>query len=152
MDLMFHAQGWEGQQACWSFRGFHSFRTRLVLLAGVRIEEMQGFGGNRSWKGVPLGGVGELIRHMDDSGILTASVCGRLAPNLHARIGELDPGAPADPSVEYDIQMGAILVKMMEFCAANNVPLEFIAEPRPVVYPDQDHRDHSDHPESRASW
>lgn len=126
MDLMFHAHDWNGQRACWSYLGFHEFRTRLAALAGVVLGEMQGFGGDRSWKGVGVGGIGELIRHADNSGNLTPGSCGRIAPNLQILIDQLVPDEEGDPGVSYDIQMGRILVKMMEYCAANDKPLEFI--------------------------
>lgn len=146
MDLTFHAEGWEGQRACWSYEGFNTFRKRLVALSGVVLEEMQGFGGSRSWKGVPLGGIGELIRHYDDAGILTAPVCGRMAPNLLSLLERLNAAAAGDDGVSYDVQMGRILTQMMEHCAERGVPLEFIGAPVNARQPMHHHH----HPQRNA--
>lgn len=104
--------------ASWSYGGFNSFRERLALLEGIRLDEMVGFGGETEWDRVvtPLK---PLLNHSDCDGDLSPEECRTVAPRLRELLGTLN-----DP-IGYDRRHGYLLAGSMEHCAAHGKRLEF---------------------------
>jgi hypothetical protein len=85
---------------------------------------MQGYGGEKSWKGMDSGGLGELFRLPDSGGDLNARVCGRLGPNLEAVLDRLERDEVRTASDAHDLGTAHILCTMMRFSAEQGRPLE----------------------------
>lgn len=64
-----------------SYSGFHTYRQRLASYVLINLEDMQGFGGRRSWDDVDQALV-PLLNHSDCDGELSPAECGQIAPKL----------------------------------------------------------------------
>lgn len=109
----------------WSYLGFGQFRRRLARHIGVDLEQMYGFGGEADWSTVasPLR---HLLDHADDRGELTPAQAAELAPALRRALDELEQAEdPDDLGWHYDRRAGAELVRLLELCVTEGVPVEF---------------------------
>lgn len=110
----------------WSYLGFNQFRRRLASHIGIELDSMYGFGGEGDWASVasPLR---HLLDHADDRGELTPAQAAELAPALREALEEIgqriEPGY--EVAWEYDRKAGAELVKLLELCATEGLPVEF---------------------------
>ncbi|MFM9452471.1 hypothetical protein [Streptomyces europaeiscabiei] len=68
-----------------------------------------------------------LLDHADDRGELTAQQAAELAPALRQALDEI--GQDNDPDEDflwdYDLRAGTELVRLLEVCARDNVPVQF---------------------------
>ncbi|HZZ77145.1 MAG TPA: hypothetical protein VFE62_01420 [Gemmataceae bacterium] len=103
--------------AHWSYSGFHAFRKRLASTLGLDLDDMKGFGGDRSWEDV-TDHIKELLDHSDCDGELSPEACIRIAPRLRDMV---TPWADDD----YDKINAMNLADGMELAAAQNNPLMF---------------------------
>jgi hypothetical protein len=103
--------------AHWSYRGFGRFRKRLAEAIGVRLEEMRGFGGGKSWDTVQ-DDIVPLLNHSDCDGELTPEECAKVAPRL-SKLAE------AWDEDDYDRITSVELVAAMLQCAEDGVALGF---------------------------
>jgi hypothetical protein len=62
-----------------SYGSFHVWRTAVAQAAGINLEEMQGFGGEKEWPDHPLT---PLLHHSDCDGKLTPQECTQIAAEL----------------------------------------------------------------------
>ncbi|MDX3694990.1 hypothetical protein PV726_32555 [Streptomyces europaeiscabiei] len=110
----------------WSYTGFGLFRRRLARHIGIDLDQMRQFGGEGDWSAVasPLR---HLLDHADDRGELTAQQAAELAPALRQALDEI--GQDNDPDEDflwdYDQRAGTELVRLLEVCARDNVPVQF---------------------------
>ena len=110
----------------WSYTGFGLFRRRLARHIGLDLDQMRNFGGEGDWSAVasPLR---HLLDHADDCGELTPQQAGELAPALRQALQEI--GQDTDPDGDflwdYDQRAGTELVRLLQVCARENVPVEF---------------------------
>ena len=102
----------------WSYSGFHDFRRHLVELAGINLDEMQGFADGS--EGIPWDTVDDaivpFIYHSDCDGELTPEQCGTVGPRLRELVEQLDG---------YDKRAGLRLADLMDRCHERNVDLQF---------------------------
>ena len=106
--------------ARWSYSGFMRFRRRLAALIGLDLDQMYGFGGERSWALIvdPIAG---LLNHSDCEGILTPAQCREIAPRLRVLAAAL-----GDDDFGYDRDQALVLAAGMERAADEGENLEFL--------------------------
>lgn len=70
---------------CWhgAYSAFHRWRVRVAQLIGVDLDEMRGFGGDRSWDTVDSPLV-TLLNHSDCDGEIVVGDCEPIADALEA--------------------------------------------------------------------
>lgn len=107
--------------ASWSYSGFHRFRTRLAAEIGVYLDEMEGFGGGKSWDDIH-DAIVPLLAHSDCDGHLSPKVCATVAPRLQELVANWDDD---DPEYWYDKKQALGLADGMLECAKKNQRLVF---------------------------
>ena len=114
-------------RASWSCTGFNRFRSRLADLIGISLDEIAGYGGNKTFEGeedpiVPL------LDHSDCDGDLSPEECAKIAPRLKEMIGILSKRAESGESYEYeyDIIVGMRLAEGMAEAAEKNERFVFL--------------------------
>jgi hypothetical protein len=104
------------ERAHWSYSGFHHFRERLASAIGLKLDEMEGFGGRKAWdNGHPLT---PLLNHSDCEGELSAAKCGLVAFGLNEIIHKW-------PEDDYDRQNAQKLFNHMVKCLETRRALQF---------------------------
>ncbi|MEU5486027.1 hypothetical protein [Streptomyces mirabilis] len=90
------------------------------------MEQMDDFGGERDWSTVPSP-LRHLLSHVDDRGELPPDQAAELAPALRDTLGEIGKDLDPDDEIgwEYDQRNGMELVRLLELCAAEAVPVVF---------------------------
>jgi hypothetical protein len=101
----------------WSYGGFMSFRKRLAKEIDIDLEEMDGFGGIKSWKTVESP-IKLLLNHSDCDGVLSGDDCGDVYPELLKLIENWPPD-------DYDRITAEKLAKAMKGCNDNDDELIF---------------------------
>jgi hypothetical protein len=66
--------GFSHCDAHWSYTGFHRFRCRVAEATGIKLYEMNGFTGDKSWAEIESPLVA-LLNHSDWEGELSSSQC-----------------------------------------------------------------------------
>jgi hypothetical protein len=123
MGLDFHTAGIPYEEdldfterAHWSYSGFHHFRERLACAIGLKLDEMEGFGGTKAWdEGHPLT---PLLNHSDCEGELSDAQCGLVAFGLNEIIHKW-------PEDDYDRQNAEKLFNHMVKCLETRRSLRF---------------------------
>ncbi|MBT2477608.1 hypothetical protein [Streptomyces sp. ISL-94] len=115
-------------EAQWSYSGFAQFRTAIATREGIDLNQMYGYGGERSWDTItsPLR---PLLDHSDCDGNLSPADCTAIASHLHTVVEELWPATlqqDDDPIGTYHRQAGLALADGMEQAAEADEPLEFM--------------------------
>ncbi len=104
----------------WSYSGFHRFRTKLAMAAGV-AESYEDFDTLRhtiiSIK-YPNEPIIPLLTHSDCDGDLGPDDCAAIAPRLRELLATLD-------DTDYDKEHGLKLAAALEYAAENRCDLEF---------------------------
>ena len=64
-----------------TYRAFNRWRKAVAACAGVKLDEMEGFGGDITWPGplAPDDPILWLLAHDDDRGTIPAAACAALA-------------------------------------------------------------------------
>lgn len=110
--------------AYFSFRTFHMFRQRIARMAGINLDEMEGY----SDPGKPWSDVDDplvpLLHRSDCDGEISPADCERLAPRL---LQLLDAWQESDGDALYAYAQlnGRKLVRGMENCIAMDHSLQF---------------------------
>lgn len=121
MGLGFTWEGWDGEEtAGWSYSGFFDFRRRLARQIGVNLDDMDGYGGEKSWEYV-VDPIKTLLDHSDCEGEISPVDCPLLAVRLRMMVKDWPEEWPFD----YDKENALLLAKHMDTCAIRNVPLIF---------------------------
>ena len=109
-----------GADAHWSYSSFNSFRHKLAKEVGIDLDEMDGFGGRKSWARVktPLKW---LLNHSDCDGQITAKRCAKMAPILRGAVLQW----VNLKEHEYDLEQALELAEGMRECGRRNKPLIF---------------------------
>lgn len=107
--------------ASWAYSGFGRFREALAKHEGFDLDDMVGFGGERSWDSVTTA-LKPLLDHSDCDGELSPEDCATVAPRLREVIEAV---WPAGGDYSYDRWSGLLLADGMEAAAAAGEPLEF---------------------------
>jgi|SRR5262249_6983240 len=113
--------------AYFSYSTFHEFRQRLAQLAGINLNEMQGYSdppdAGKPWSDVD-DPIVALLYHSDCDGEISPADCERLAPRL---LQLLDAWQESDDDDLYAYAQlhGRKLVRGMETCVAFNHSLQF---------------------------
>ncbi|MBC2876359.1 MULTISPECIES: hypothetical protein [Streptomyces] len=116
----------DGPEACFSYGGFAQFRRRLALAEQIRLEEMQGFGGDRSWNDIATA-FEPLLNHPDDHGrSLTPDECRAFLPRLEAVLAEWTETEPQEPELREHIADARDLIAVLQVCVQKNVELSFL--------------------------
>jgi hypothetical protein len=104
------------ERAHWSYSGFHRFRERLAGAIGLKLDEMEGFGGHKAWdEAHPLTA---LLNHSDCEGELSGAQCGLVAFGLNEIIYKW-------PEDDYDRQNAQKLFNHMVKCLETRRALQF---------------------------
>lgn len=101
----------------WSYRGFNSFRKRLAKEVGVELDEMNGFGGEKTWETVE-NPIALLLHHSDCEGFLSCYACEKIYPELLKIIKSW-------PDEDFDKITAIELVNAMKECAVESNNLIF---------------------------
>lgn len=104
--------------AHWSYSGFDSFRMNLASQIGINLDEMMGYGGDRSWDEID-DPIKPLLNHSDCDGVLTPEECKIVYPRLKELIKSWDDN-------NRDKQKAMELIKGMKLCVERNENLEFL--------------------------
>lgn len=91
--------GLDTSHDCWHgpYSAFHRWRAGIARLAGIDLEQMEGFGGEwRSWDSVPQSPLLILLMHSDCDGEIAARDCGPLADELERLVQNMPAGADYD--------------------------------------------------------
>ncbi|MGY4997404.1 hypothetical protein [Streptomyces sp. 900105245] len=108
----------------WSYTGFKVFRRWLAQAEGFALEEMRGFGGQRTWNDLstPLA---PLLDHPDDDGPdLSPIQCAAILPRLQ-EIANHPQAAGTDPLLPRHIVDARQLVIVLQLCVEKDVDLLF---------------------------
>jgi hypothetical protein len=78
-----------------TYRAFNRWRKAVAAGVGVKLDEMDGYGGNAAWPGplTPDDPILRLLAHDDDRGTIPVLACAALADRLEAladKLGMLD--------------------------------------------------------------
>lgn len=103
--------------AHWAYSGFNRFRTRLAEAIGIKLMDMQGFGGTIPWETV-TDAIVPLLNHSDCDGELSPEECATVAPRLRELVAEWS-------DMDSDKREALPLAEAMEQCAGLGEPLEF---------------------------
>lgn len=109
----------------WSYTGFNAFRCRLAQAEGFVLDEMRGFGGERSWSDVSTTLEPLLDRPDDGGGELSTAECTAILPRLEAITGEWHEQA-ADPLLGQHIEDARQLALVLRLCIDKDVELLFL--------------------------
>jgi hypothetical protein len=104
--------------AYWSYTSFHRFRCRVAEAIGIKLDEMSGFGGDKSWAEInsPLA---VFLDHSDCEGELSPSQCALMIEPLKKIVLRW-------PESDYDRVHGLLLVEGMERAVKTNQHLQFM--------------------------
>ncbi|WAH35012.1 hypothetical protein [Alicyclobacillus dauci] len=103
--------------AHWAYSGFMRFRRRLAEQIGFALDEMEGFGGTRSFDEM-VDDIKPLLDHSDCDGELTPEECKQVAPRLRELVsGWLDDDRDKIQALD--------LAEGMELAAEEGEPLRF---------------------------
>lgn len=103
--------------ARWSYSGFNAFRRSLGAEIGLDLDEMEGFGGNKSWELVN-DPIVPFLAHSDCDGELSPKECGQVGPRLRELVEHL-------PEKDYNRKNALMLVEAMAECAKSGDSLIF---------------------------
>ena len=103
--------------AHWSYGGFHAFRCRIADEIGINLDEMEGFGGSKSWDEVN-DPIVPLLNHSDCDGHLTPEECRIVYPRLIQLVSHWDDN-------DYDKINALELAKGMKICSEQGENLLF---------------------------
>ncbi len=106
-----------GSDARWAYSGFNRFRERLAAIIGIKLREMEGFGGTGDWNKVK-DPIVPFLFHSDCEGELSPEECKTTAPRLKELVSLWSDD-------DYDKQQALLLVKGMKSCARRKKPLIF---------------------------
>ena len=113
--------------AYFSFSTFHEFRRRLAQMAGIKLDEMQGYT-NPPEAGKPWSEVNDpivhLLDHSDADGEISPAQCEQLGPRLLELLDRWDD--ENDDAYPYFQIHGRKLAGGMEMCVAMNHSLQFL--------------------------
>ncbi|MDG4857461.1 hypothetical protein P8605_04695 [Streptomyces sp. T-3] len=110
---------------CWAYSGSARFRRRLARAEGFALEEMAGFGGERSWSEVTTS-LEPLLDHPDDHGELSPAECAAILPRLAAIHGQwIAAAADGDAVLAEHIDDLAALLTVLNVCNDKGVGLLF---------------------------
>jgi hypothetical protein len=107
--------------ASWSYRGFHAFRRRLAEAEGFDLDQMEGFGGDRTWNttaGDSVTPLEPLLYHSDCDGYLDSWDCEQVLPRLRAIVASW-------PTSDYYRQQGELLIVGMEHTVEHGCAVSF---------------------------
>jgi hypothetical protein len=110
--------------AQWSYSGFAAFRRGLAGAEGFDLDEMIGFGGDRSWDDVETSLRPLLNRPDDGGGTLTVAECTQMFPRL-VEIVAYWRAAPAGLHLA-PVGEGQALVEVLRVCVGQDVPVMFL--------------------------
>ena len=102
--------------AHWTYNLFHEFRVKLAHEVGIDLNQMEGFGGDRSFSNYK-DAIIPLLEHSDCEGELTVEDCARIAPRLRQLVCSWN----GDP----DQIQARMLAEGMEHAANLNRPFYF---------------------------
>jgi hypothetical protein len=85
---------------------------------------MKGFGGKKPWDSVTTA-LRPLLDHSDCDGQLSPEDAATVAPRLTEVLDKWDAAGGSDPGLRYDVQAGRALVRLLELCAAERIPVMF---------------------------
>jgi hypothetical protein len=102
--------------AHWGYGGFNRMRTNIAALAGITLDNMEGFGGKIGWKNI-VDPIKHFLNHSDCDGILTAKECEEIAPRLKELAAKLEDA--------YDKTNALELARGMEEAASAGESLKF---------------------------
>lgn len=91
-DDEFLSGGLDTSHGCWhgAYSAFGRWRKQLASQIGISLDEMQGFGGSRSWPSPDTEPLVHLLNHSDCDGQIESQHCAAIADRLAALI----PGLP----------------------------------------------------------
>ncbi|MFD9434174.1 hypothetical protein [Streptomyces sp. NPDC060002] len=108
----------------WSYTGFGVFRRWLAQAEGFELNEMDGFGGQRSWKDVSTT-LAPLLNHPDDDGPdLTPAQCAAILPRLQ-EIADQPQEGNMDPLLQRHLDDARQFVAVLHLCIEKDVDLLF---------------------------
>ncbi|MBJ6613668.1 hypothetical protein [Streptomyces sp. I4(2020)] len=108
----------------WSYTGFGVFRRWLAQAEGFELNEMDGFGGQRSWKDVSTT-LAPLLNHPDDDGPdLTPGQCAAMLPRLQ-EIADQPREGSIDPLLQRHLDDVRQFVIVLRLCLEKDVDLLF---------------------------
>ncbi len=113
-----------GPDVSWSYGGFAVFRRWLAQAEGFDLDEMHGFGGQRSWSDVrtPLA---PFLDHPDDGGPdLSPIQCAAMLPRLR-EIADRSRERGPDPLAQRHRADARNLAIVLRFCIDKDVDLLF---------------------------
>lgn len=111
MGLNFsHCEAW------WSYSAFHKFRKRLAEEIGIDLEQMEGFGGRRTFYTVS-DPIKHLLDHSDCDGNLDPHQCRVTAPRLRKLVEPWEDCRDKREALE--------LARGLGYCASKNRHLIF---------------------------
>ncbi|MFJ3633188.1 hypothetical protein [Streptomyces sp. NPDC090112] len=107
----------------WSYSGFAAFRRQLARAEGFDLDEMQGFGGEQSWRDVSTPLEPLLDRADDGGGELSPAECAGLLTRLQAIVDQWgnEVGVPRT-----HIAAAQQLTVVLRLCVAKDVELFFL--------------------------
>ena len=88
----------------WSYNGFHRFRSKLAEAIGVKLDDMQGFGGPEPWTSVD-DPIVALLDHSDCDGDLTVEACKAVAPRLREIVETFENGYDRINGLPADVKL-----------------------------------------------
>ncbi|MGW5036413.1 hypothetical protein ACWEQW_34695 [Streptomyces nigra] len=108
----------------WSYTGFGVFRRWLAQAEGFELNEMDGFGGQRSWKDVSTT-LAPLLNHPDDDGPdLTPGQCAAILPRLQ-EIADQPQEESIEPLLQRHLDDVRQFVIVLRLCLEKDVDLLF---------------------------
>ncbi|MFD4553026.1 hypothetical protein ACFWP5_01675 [Streptomyces sp. NPDC058469] len=108
----------------WSCTGFAVFRRWLAQAEGFDLDEMHGFGGQRSWSDV-LTSLAPFLDHPDGGGLdLSPVQCAAMLPRLQEIADQFQERGP-DPLVQRHRTDARNLAGVLRFCIDKDVDLLF---------------------------
>lgn len=109
----------------WSYGGFGRFREKIADSIGIKLSDMQGFGGETPWKNPKEDPIIYLLDHSDCDGILTLYQMESLIPRLREIIDSWEFTEKQNEDLGYDFRMGKNLIEAMEECVRESADLIF---------------------------
>jgi hypothetical protein len=105
-----------------SYGGFHCFRSMLAKEINIDIENMEGFGGNKSFNDIK-DDIKILLDHSDCNGFISPEDCGKIAPRLRELTKKWVDSQ--DENKKWYGRQALFLAEGLESCYKNNEPLLF---------------------------
>jgi hypothetical protein len=104
-------------EAHWSYGGFHNFRTKLADEISFDLNDMQGFGGCKSWDDIQ-DDIIPLLLHSDCDGELSPDDCAKVYPRLLELVSKWNED-------DWDKKKAVMLADGLKLCAECNEPMVF---------------------------